>query len=129
MIKRRQLKVKEQIAAPKKQGEKVPPAMLLYTNSVKPFIDNMDDYTAGMLFKALYKYHVTGEQITFQEPFVAAAFDVIKSGIDDGKERYKKKIAGSAYGVYCKAEKAAGRDPMPRSEWDKTNVLEIVIVD
>lgn len=96
----------------------VPPGMLLYVNGLLPFITHLSDVQAGKLFRALINYHITGDVDKFNEPLLSAAFDIVKQGIDDGRERYNKKIAGSEYGVYCRKEKSEGREPLTREQWE-----------
>lgn len=101
------------------KDERTPPGMMLYSNGVAPFINHLNDEQCGKLFKSLYFYHSDGVLPDFDDPFLSAAFGVIRQGIDDGRERYEKKIAGSEYGAYCRKEKAAGREPMPRERWEQ----------
>lgn len=104
--------------------ERTPPGMLLYTNGVAPFMPHLSDEQAGRLFRGLYCYHVDGVVPEFDDPFITAAFSIIKQGIDDGRERYGKKIAGSEYGVYCRKERTAGREPLTREEWEQQQTGE-----
>lgn len=99
--------------------ERTPPGMLLYTNGVAPFMPHLSDEQAGRLFRGLYCYHVDGVVPEFDDPFISAAFAIIKQGIDDGRERYGKKVAGGEYGVYVRKERTAGREPLSREEWEQ----------
>lgn len=90
--------------------ERIPPGMIMYTNGVEPFINYLSDEQAGILFKALFAYHLDGVIPEFNEPFISAAFDVIRRGIDDGRTRYRKSLEGSEKGVAARKEKAAGKE-------------------
>jgi len=102
-----------------KNDGKCPPGMLIFVDAFEPFAELLNREQAGDLLMALYRYHVNGEIADISEPITKAAFGVLKKGIDSAREGYEAKMAASAYGVYCKAEKQAGRTPLTRAQWEQ----------
>lgn len=93
--------------------------MMIFTSSFAPFANLLSNEQAGKLLFALYHYHLNGEIAELDEPLVLAAFGVLRQGIDASHEGYQAKLAASQYGAFCRREKAAGREPLTREEWEQ----------
>lgn len=91
------------------------PGFMVYFNDFIGVMQ-MDDAMVGRFFRLAFDYARTGN-IPVLTGLELALFTTIRARIDIDEDRYDETSIKRRYGGYCRAEKAAGREPVDLSTW------------
>lgn len=97
--------------------KKVPPGMLIFIDRISPFLDVMTDKDLGELFRALIRYHKTGEEIVKASPLVQAAFKNVRTSIDQNNAKYEKGSLDGAYAAHCRDKRKKNQEPLSKGQF------------
>lgn len=91
---------------------------MVYHDLVEP-LQLVSDEVAGQIFKAALQYSATGEQTDFERIEAQMLWKMISANIDRDSAAYKKRCDDGAYAGYVSARNHAGKDVLPREEWER----------
>ena len=87
------------------------PGFMVYYDRICPALARLNDAEAGMVFRALVNYSLTGE-LPELEGSPGLVFDLLRPGLDRDAERYESTVIHSHYMVYCRECKAKNQIPV-----------------
>lgn len=82
-------------------------SFVLYNDPLSSILKSLTDEQAGMLFKAIVDYAISGQVIETDDPLLKMAFDVQKTAIDKTNEKYIQRSRRNSENAKCRKNNEA----------------------